>query len=379
MSEETAPVSLSHRPMSSVLARIELELRDLWAVPAPGEAMKSRACTMNLVVVTSSVEVAAHYSPIVDEVTRAIPSRAIVVTMTPNVAEASLDGDASAITGEDGLTSSERVNLRATGSACARVGSAVEALVVPELPTTLVWLGRVHVDDPIFREIGSDAQRVVLDTDYTSLASLLSLAKWAREGRKRIAVADLAWTRVSVWQEMCARFFDDPAMRPLASSVESLRIVQMSESGVRLGAEGSLMLGWLATRLGWRAERLGGALRFLRADGRPIVIELGAMPRAPDYLSVAPLAIASITLKMKKDAITATGSVARDFAGDVADVLHYELAVNLPCSGVQTVRLGANKGARVLERTLHRPAHDDALAEAVAFAERLDDDGVICT
>ncbi len=371
MSDE-APPSISHRPMSSVLTRVEQELRDLWI--SSGEAT-SRVCTMNLVVVTSSREVAAHYSPIVDEVSRVIPSRAIVVTMTPTSSEASLDGDASAIAGEDGLASSERVNLRATGSACARVGSAVEALVVPELPTTLVWLGRVHVDDPIFREIGGEAQRIVLDTDYTSLASLLSLAKWARERQHKIAVADLAWTRVSVWQEMCARFFDDPAMRPLASQVESLRIVQMSEPNIRLGAEGSLMLGWFATRLGWQAERLGGALRFLRADKKPVTVELAAMPR-PE--GVAPLAIGSITLRMKNESIIATGSVARDFKGDVTDVLHYELDVNLPCSGVQTVRLGANKGARVLERTLHRPAHDETLAEAVSFAERLDDDNVIC-
>ncbi len=371
------PPSLSHRPMSSVLARVEQELRDLWAVGrdgAPGEPLKSRACTMNLVVVTSSKTIAERYSPIVDEVSRVIPSRAIVVTMTPTVAEASLDGEAVAIVSEDGLASSERVTLRATGPACARIGSAVEALVVPELPTTLVWLGRVHVDDPIFREIGSEAQRIVLDTDYTSLASLLSLAKWARAGRK-IAVADLAWTRIAVWQEMCARFFDDPAMRPLAACAVSLRIVQMSDAGVRLGAEGSLMLGWLATRLGWRAERLAGALRFLRADGKPIAVELAAMPRAE---GVAPLAIASITLHVKNQTIEATGSVARDFAGDVADMLHYKLDVNLPCSGEQTVRLGANKGARVLERTLHRPAHDETLAAAVAFAEQLDDDGVIC-
>ena len=371
---DAPPPSMSHRPMSSVLARVEQQLRDLWAAPQPGQA-STRVCTMNLVVVTSSKDVAAHYSPIIDDVTRAIPSRAIAVTMTPTANDASLDGEALAISSEDGLASSERVNLRATGSACARVGSAVEALVVPELPTTLVWLGRVHVDDPIFREIASDAQRVVLDTDYTSLASLLSLAKWARERQNKIAVADLAWTRVAVWQEMCARFFDDPAMRPLASHVESLRIVQMSEPNVRLGAEGSLMLGWFATRLGWQAERLGGALRFLRADKRPVSVELAAMPRAE---GVAPLAIASVTLKMKHESIAATGTVTRDFGGDVADVLHYSLDVNLPSAGKQTVRLGANKSARVLERTLHRPAHDETLSEAVAFAERLDDDNVIC-
>ncbi len=361
--------------MSSVLARVEQELRDLWT-PKDGAPMLSRVCTMNLVVVTSSTEIAEHYTAIVDEVTKAIPSRAIVVTMMPTADVASLDGEATAMCGVDNSTCSERVTLRATGAACARIGSAVESLVMPELPTTLVWLGRVHVDDPIFHEIASDAQRVILDTDYTSLASLLSLSRWAQKGSSKIAIADLAWTRISVWQEMCARFFDDPKMTPLAQKVDAVRIVQMSDKGARLGAEGALLLGWLATRLGWRIERLGGALRFRRGDGKSLHVELGAVARTEH---VAPLAVASVSLRASDGGVKAIGTVARDFEGDVADVLRYKLDVNLPCAGEQTVRLGANKGARILERTLHRPAHDEALTAAVAFAEKLDDDGAVCT
>jgi glucose-6-phosphate dehydrogenase assembly protein OpcA len=375
VTEEAAPPSISHVPMSSVIARLEKELRELWHVE-PGEAARSRACTMNLVVVTTSPAITEHYLPIVEEVTQSIPSRAIVVTMTPNDPDASLDGEAQAICGVDNLTCSERVTLRARGSACARVESAVESLMVPELGTTLVWLGRIHVDDPVFRELAEYAQRVVLDTEYTSLTSLLLLSRWARDRQSKIGIADLAWTRIAAWQEMCARFFDDPQMRPLADKVEVLRIVQMSDPGVRLGAEGGLMLGWLATRLGWRIEALGGEIRFKRADGKAVKVELASMKRPPE---VAPLAIASVMLRASDGNLTATGTVARDFDGDVADVLRYKLDVNLPASGEQTVRLGANKGARVLERTLHRPAHDETLAEAVAFAEKLDDDGAVVT
>lgn len=375
MSEETPPPSISHVPMSSVIARLERDLRELWNVQ-PGEPTRSRACTMNLVVVTTSPAITEHYLPIVDEVTQSIPSRAIVVTMTPNDPDASLDGEAQAICGTDNLTCSERVTLRARGSACARVESAVESLMVPELGTTLVWLGRIHVDDPVFRELAEYAQRVVLDTEYTSLTSLLLLSRWARDRRSKIGIADLAWTRIAVWQEMCARFFDDPKMRPLAQKVETLRIVQMSEPGAKLGAEGGLLLGWLATRLGWRIEALGGEIRYRRADGKAVKVELASMKRRPE---VAPLAIASISIHAKDGDLDAKGTVARDFDGDVADVLRYKLDVNLPSSGEQTVRLGANKGARVLERTLHRPAHDEALAEAVAFAEKLDDDGAVVT
>jgi len=375
-SEEASPPSMSHRPMSDVLARIEQGLRDLWTPTSPGEPLRSRVCTMNLVVVTSSPDIAAHYTPIVDQVTQTIPARVIIVTMAPNAPEASLDGEVTAICSADNLTCSERVMLRASGAAAARVGSVVDALVVPELTTTLIWLGRVHVDDPIFRELALDSQRVILDTEYTSLASLLSLSKWARGTRAKIGIADLAWTRIAVWREMCARFFDDPLMRPLAMRVESLRLVQMSDKGARLGTEGALLLGWLATRLGWKIEPIGGALRFRRADGKLVRVELGCMER-PEH--VAPLAIASVSFHASESSTVANGTVARDFAGDVADVLRYKLDVNLACAGEQTVRLGANRGARVLERTLHRPAHDETFTEAVEFAEKLDDDGAACT
>ena len=46
--------------------------------------------------------------------------------------------------------------------------------------TVLVWLGRVHVDDPVFEDLSNDAHRIVLDSEYTSLASLLHVAAWAR-------------------------------------------------------------------------------------------------------------------------------------------------------------------------------------------------------
>ena len=352
---------------SSVITAIEGQLRALWAPPAPGEPLRSRACTMNLVVVASSSAVAEGYTPIVDEVTQSIPSRAIVVTVDAATRTSALSGEVTAVCATGNAACSERVTLRASGEACARVGSAVEALVVPELPTTRVWLGRVHENDSVFREVATDAQRVIVDTEYTSLASLLTLSRWAKH--QHTAVADLAWTRIAVWQEMCARFFDDPAMRPFALQVDALRLVQMSNPGERLGSEGSLLLGWLATRLGWRMEPVGGAMELRRADGKRVELELASMPRDP---RVAPLAIASITMRMG----SAVGTVARDTAGEIEDVLRYKLEVPLPCAGEQTVRLGANKGARVLERTLRRPTHDEAFDAAVAFADQLADDAM---
>ena len=42
----------------------------------------------------------------------------------------------------------------------------------------------------------------------------------------------------------------------------------------------------------------------------------------------------------------------------------------------QRIRLGPNKAAKWLERTLHRPARDQAFDESVAFAEHIVESGL---
>jgi glucose-6-phosphate dehydrogenase assembly protein OpcA len=279
--------------------------------------------------------------------------------------------------GEGGPVCSERIRLTATGSVCARMASAVEALVVPEIPTTLVWLGPVHVDDDVFTAMAERAQRVILDSEYTSAGSLLELEKWSRAEAGRPALADMAWTRIAPWQELCARFFDDPRTAH-AAGVTKVTLAQASDKGAKLGSEGALLLGWLATRLGWRAARMGGALRMRRADGHDVQFHVGAVPRPS---AVAPAAIATVTVEAEVDGVLLKGSIERELASGAdhtpdADVLTWRLEVPGQPVLEQRVRLHANKGARVLERTLHRPTADPVLVEAVRFAEHFFEDGV---
>ncbi len=372
-------------PASTVLARVERELREIWSMP-PGqnEPPKSRACTMNLVVVAGTREIAERYTSIVDEVTRSIPARAIVVALDPEAKTSALEADTNAVCGlgEAGhVICSERVRLVALGRVCDRVGSAVDALCVPEIPTSVVWLGRVHVEDPVFLSVADNAQRIVLDSDYTSLTSLVNLARWARAEPGRPHFADMAWTRIAIWQELCARFFDEPRLRELSMSITRVALRQASDPGARLGSEGALLLGWLATRLGWKTSRIGGALRLKRPDGGNVTLQLGTVKRPAE---VAPLALAEVVLEAEGQGIKLTGTIERELASGLpdespdADVLVWRLSTQGPPLE-QRVRLRANRGARVLERTLHRASDDSALTESVAFAEEVFQDGVVCT
>jgi hypothetical protein len=97
------------------------------------------------------------------------------------------------------------------------------------------------------------------------------------------------------------------------------------------------------------------------------------------------MALASLTVESLTGGVALKGTIERDLASGVeisgktadADVLTWRLDVSGQATIEQRVRLRANKGARVLERTLHRPMVDLVLIEAVEFAEHLFEDGIV--
>jgi glucose-6-phosphate dehydrogenase assembly protein OpcA len=372
---------------SGLIARLEKELRDLWTAPAdPAAAPLSRVCTMNIQVVAPTIDLLERYMPVVDEVTASIPARAILASVEPDLPSDELTGNATAVCSLEGGRNicSERITLFSRGNATARVASAMEAFLVPEIPTALVWLGRVHTDDPIFEDLANDANRIILDSEYTSIASVIHVAAWARQQRNAPDIADLAWTRVATWQEMLARFFDDPETRELASKITRVRLKQSDEPGARIGPEAALMLGWIGTRLGWKTSRLAGALRFRRPDGANVTVELVS---APQPKGVAPHTLAMLMIEAGDDPQNPKlrGVLERELGSGLteqtdstidADVIMWKLAKGDGAEIEQRVRLSANKAAKWLERTLHRPACDIAFAESVAFAEHIVEDGL---
>lgn len=363
-------------PPSAIIARVERELH------AIGEArgLTTRLLSMNLVVVAESIDIAANYTHVVDEVSASLLARAIVVGLDAGSRQGTLEGCAVHVTApggeKDGFT--ERVSLTARGPMCLRIPSVIESLRVAEVPIALVWLGRLHPNDAIFEELAERAERVLIDSEYTSVGNLVGLAAYARSRPDGPHVADLAWTRLQPWQELFARFFDQPAHAPFAEKIESLRVLQASTPNTAIGSEAALLVGWLATRLGIRSYRAGGALRYVRPDGGEVLIELCAVPHPP---GVAPCALAEVSFVARSGDETLRGSAVRALAsggehGETtdADVITWRLIPSEGAALEQRVRLGANKASKWLERTLRRPPLDVALLESIAFAENIADE-----
>ena len=191
---------------------------------------------------------------------------------------------------------------------------------------------------------------------------------------ERPGVAELAWTRLAPWQEFCARMFDDAAGAPPGERGHA----RAARAGARrpgrpLGTEGALMLGWLATRLGWKASSLAGKLRLLRRDEVPIQAQLQAGTGA-----AAPRgALLAVEIEAARGAVVVRGEVAR--GADSAGTWRLEITTAGETQRVeQHVRTFGDEPARTLERTLRRPAHDEALAESVSWAAELGGDELAC-
>jgi glucose-6-phosphate dehydrogenase assembly protein OpcA len=367
---------------SRVLAHVDEELRALWSVP-PGaaEPIKSRACTMNLVVVAATPELASGILPVVDDVLQHLPARAIVVGLDPD-GEDSLEATTTAVctsdSGDGAAVCSERVTLVVRGTLCRRLPSCVSTLCTADVPMTLVWLARVHADDPAFAPLAREASRIVLDVGQSTLTSLSHVVRWTRGliESERPGVADLAWTRLAPWQELCSRMFDPPRLRPLAQRVTRVCLVQASPDGGPLGSESALLLGWLASRLGWKAASLAGKLRVVRPDGGQVHTQLRAQ--------AAPWTERGTVLRVELDAaadgISLRGEIVR---GEQAESDAATWRVDVTEAGEtrrleQHMRLRGGEPARLLERTLHRPARDEALAEAVSWADEVRGEELIC-
>ncbi|MFO0676458.1 MAG: glucose-6-phosphate dehydrogenase assembly protein OpcA [Polyangiaceae bacterium] len=367
---------------SKVVAEVEKDLRAIWSDPtSPGDVPKTRVCAVNLVVVGPK-DLADRYTAIVDEVTANVPARAIVVALDPTGPDG-LRADTTAVCtkaeGGAAVLCSERVRFFAGGEVCGRAGSAVEALLVPEIETVLVWLGEIETagSTKAFTEFAENADRLVLDTEYTSFADLARAARWAAAAPSRPAICDLAWTRLGPWQELVARFFDTHELTPFTRGVTSVTLEQASDPGAPLGSEVALFLGWLGSALGWKiipATGTGDTGSLVQNDRTPIALMVKAVERPR---VVAPLALAGFALEAAHGGKALSGSVARELASGSmwpgatadADVLVWKLDVDMPTATEQRVRMSANKGARLLDRTLHRPARDPLLEEAIAFAD----------
>jgi len=143
----------------------------------------------------------------------------------------------------------DRVEIGVHAMTATEICELTESLMMQELPTLLWWTGEGITGQPTFDALVELADSLVVDSSGTrnDSATVVELARFL-SSRRNVGLRDLAWMRLRPWQDMIARFFDDPTLREELYSVRSLQIVSGSD------AEALYLSGWLASRLGWTAS-----------------------------------------------------------------------------------------------------------------------------
>ncbi|MGH7296727.1 MAG: OpcA/G6PD domain-containing protein, partial [Polyangiaceae bacterium] len=172
--------------------------------------------------------------------------------------------------------------------------------------------------------------------------------------------------------------FDEPGLGEVAAHVSGLTLVQAGR-GAQLGVEGTLLLGWLATRLGWKAGALAGKLRLQRPDGGTVHTSLRGESASGAVTAGTAGALQGVSIEASYGDTAVRGGIERDATGDAAT---WRLEVTAAGAGTrrfeQRVKLSLSTPVALLERTLHRPARDAALSEAATWADELRDDELAC-
>ena len=206
---------------------------------------------------------------------------------------------------------SERIVLRAGPNAIDLVPGAVRPLLEAELPMVLWWTGDPRSHEALFRDLGDECSRMVLDLPDPG----------APPGAIRLGLdptvcpfsRDTAWFGLTRWRELIAQFFDPPGPLELLGGIETVQIEVLSSDEDRTPRLAIWLAAWLAGQLGWtpqgqpsrgnsatgssRRSHFGELKAAFRGPQGTATVEIITRPAHPDLSPVPRLTGVIITAK----------------------------------------------------------------------------------
>src|SRR6266550_5335121 len=197
-------------------ASIEQTLAELWRTEKrDDEHAVTRAALWNVVAHSGTPEDHTHASEMLSKASISVPQRTIVVRADPS-APPEMTSWISAnchLLGAGKQVCSEEIAIVAGGDRVARVPPLVSALLIPDMPVAVWWLGDLPHENPEYVEAFLEpADRLIVDSSFFDNPADLELV--AGVAKKTItAPADLNWIRLEEWRVATASLFDPPPMR----------------------------------------------------------------------------------------------------------------------------------------------------------------------
>lgn len=289
------------------VGRLEKELTASWqSASGADETGMTRVCVLNLIVYATHREDRAEINALLDVVSEHTPCRALILVADRESAEAKLKAYVTTRCEEEGKGTKqicgEQVTIEAGGAVVETAASAIEPLVVPDVPVFLWWRDIPHEEDKLFDRLVELSDRLVIDSlvfDHPH-DDLLRLAQVIAEHRQYILASDLNWGRLTSWRNLIASFWDVADYRPYLDQIDNV-LIEYDPPDVapdEVAAQAFLVAGWLASRLNWQPtgefQRDGKSARWtMQSGGRNFNLEL----RATDDREGSDSLIASLNLK----------------------------------------------------------------------------------
>lgn len=205
---------------------IEKNLADLWRGENGDENAVTRAALWNVIAHTTSASDHTHASETLSRASEALPQRSIIIQAdlkgTSDISSW-ISANCHRLIG-DKQVCSEEIAIIAGGSRVRHIPPLVSALLIPDMPVAVWWLGDLPNEEQAYVETLLDpADRLIVDSShFDRVEDLIWLHQIA--GRTFTAPADLNWVKLEDWRLVTAAIFDPPPMRERLHDIRSLKI-----------------------------------------------------------------------------------------------------------------------------------------------------------
>lgn len=233
--------------------KIEKQLAELWrAEKHDGDKAVTKAALWNVVAHTWTSQHHAHATETLARASAAVPQRTIIVRADPD-GQHEMQSWISAnchILGARRQVCSEEVSIVASGDRVDHVAPLVSALLLPDMPVAVWWLGDLPRDHHRYAEtLLEPADRLIFDSShFEGSADFEFVARIAEE--TTTAPADLNWARIEEWRGATAALFDPQSMRERMRAIHAVRVYSGGDGSFGASSEATLYVAWLAAQLG---------------------------------------------------------------------------------------------------------------------------------
>jgi glucose-6-phosphate dehydrogenase assembly protein OpcA len=242
---------------------------------------------------------------------------------------------------------SEEVAIVAGGDRVDRVPPLVNALLIPDMPVAVWWVGDLPEENVAYVDsLLEPADRLIVDSSEFSSAPDLELVRRVAH-HTTTAPADLNWVRLEEWRVAAAMLFDPPAARARLPQIRAVRVVSCSTEGKPFGdtAESLLFVAWLCVQTG--------------LDARSLAVDIRTEKRPSDHGSLC-----SVEIEFDDKSVA---SIARDDERRVLVASFDGMRQTVDC----VTRVLSHGVADLIVRLLKRPEADRVYIKALPLAIQL--------